>query len=333
MRIYEIAKEYLEHRGITSRDSTVRGYQVDIKGFCLYMRNCPTAEVTVRDVIDWVNLQREMGWSQNALFRKSMAVKKFLEYCKLSGEKVFDPALVPVPEKEFKAPRVLDEKDYKKLLEQVPEDGSAWHVRNHLLFNLLWDTGARAGEILSLNVSDMDTCRRRALIRTEKAKKNRPIREIFWSNETNEVLKEWLEVRENFGNSTLYLDPEALFVAVSGQKRGGRLNQDALRGIFYHYCKKAGIKQINAHSFRHRMGLSLAKKGANNSVISNILGHSDMSSSYVYTYMQDNVLEEQYRKYVDLHSVGDYYEDNYAKTREKTTEHSYRREVPERVGI
>lgn len=63
------------------------------------------------------------------------------------------------------------------------------------------------------------------------------------------------------------------------------------------YMRNPEIETINAHSYRHRFGLELAKQGANNSVISNLLGHASLTSSFRYTMMRDNQLAEEYQKY------------------------------------
>jgi len=64
------------------------------------------------------------------------------------------------------------------------------------------------------------------------------------------------------------------------------------------YSNRANIPYMNAHSFRHHMGRMLARQGANNSSISNILGHSSLQSSYPYTMMTDKDLEAVYRKHM-----------------------------------
>ena len=62
---------------------------------------------------------------------------------------------------------------------------------------LFWDSGMRLGELISLNLSDLDFVKMRACIQTEKAKSVTPIRMVMWTEETNKALKEWVEKKGN----------------------------------------------------------------------------------------------------------------------------------------
>lgn len=199
----------------------------------------------------------------------------------------------------MKQPRVIDEENYRKLLTTIPKETSdPRHIRNLAMINLFWDTGARAGEILGLDVGDIDLDQKKALIRTEKARIRRVFREIFWTEETNENLRAWL-VKRTFlqVDGMITKENNALFVSISGNKSGQRLLKNGLAEIFRRSCDKAKIKHFNPHSFRHHMGHDIIEKGGTNSDVSNILGHSKIESSFIYTMMTNKELERRYRQF------------------------------------
>jgi len=101
----------------------------------------------------------------------------------------------------------------------IPKDtNDPGHIRNLAFISLLWDTGARNGEVLSLNKGDLDMGRMRAIIKTEKSKGRRPIREIFWTENTNDNIWSWLKKREDLEKKMTFQDPDALFLSIcSGQ--------------------------------------------------------------------------------------------------------------------
>lgn len=147
--------------------------------------------------------------------------------------------------------------------------------------------------LLLWNLDDMS-----ALIRTEKAKALHPIRRIFWTKETNEQIKKWLDRRNHLEKSFSKFEPDALFISVTGVKCGRRLKRNGIGEMLRRYSHLAGFEVIcNPHSFRHHYGRDLAEKGANNSVISSLMGHAHIESSQVYTVLTSKMMEEQYDKF------------------------------------
>src|SRR5678815_3166431 len=87
------------------------------------------------------------------------------------------------------------------------------------------DTGARVGEVVALNVGELDWNRMRAVIKTEKSRGRRPFREIFWTHGTNETLGKWVEKRNRFRQIK---DPEALYICASSHQSGLRMKIHAV---------------------------------------------------------------------------------------------------------
>jgi site-specific recombinase XerD len=297
MRLQEAIEKFYRWKKLNVKDWTAKGYYLTLRQFCVFMRDCEIEDVILDDIVKWFELMQQLGWDQNSFIPKAMALRKLFEFYIRQGYRVIDPFLIPIPQKQFKLPRIADEKSYKKLLSVIPhKTNDPRHIRNLAIITMLYDTGARNGEIVSLDIDDIDTKRMRAIIKTEKAKTRRPIREIFWTHETNKNLKRWIEKREHLKKTLKLKDPEALFISVTNWKAGQRFTIKGVGEMIRRYCVRAKIPYLNPHSFRHKLGHDLANKNYNNSIISNLLGHSSLQSSYIYTLMTDKELEEKYRK-------------------------------------
>lgn len=301
MELKQAINEFSAWRKFKVKKSTVRGYDRELRNFCLFLRNPYVEDITIHQVMEYLNGVVEMGWDHNSLLPRCMALRKFFEFLRLQEYKVLDPELIPIPNREYKMPRVADEGNYKKLLSAVPKKtNDPRHIRNLAIINLLWDTGARNGEILAMNVSDLDLEGMRAVIRTEKSKGRRPIRQVFWTEETNENIKRWVKKRAELAKKIQLKEPDALFISATSRQTGQRLSIKGVGEMLRRYSNKAKIPYMNAHSFRHHMGHDIVKKGGSASDVMNILGHASMQSSALYTMMEGKELENRYRHFQQI---------------------------------
>jgi integrase/recombinase XerD len=299
MLFSEAITQFEKWNKIRRAAETIKGYSLDLRQFCLYMRNPEIEAVTTNDIIEYFDMMSRLGWKWNGFLTKSLALRKFFEFWGLQGYQVLDWRLIPIPKREFNPPRVATEEEYTRLLKVIPEKTSDHrHIRNRALIMMLWDTGARIGELLSLNVDDINFEERNVVIKTEKSQGIKPYRQIFWTEPTNVSLQEWIEDRRKFTKRHKLKDPDALFINVNSWNTGQRFTRTGAATALSRLSTKAGIPTVNAHSFRHRFGLELAKKGANNSTISNLMGHSSLMSSYRYTIMRSNDLADEYQKFM-----------------------------------
>ncbi len=301
MRLSEAILKFNNWRSFKVRDTTIKGYDLILRQFCLFVRDCEIEEIQEEHVTEWFSMMFRLGWDRNSFIPKAMALKKFFEYLDLKNFQVLNPALIPVPAKDYKLPRIADEENYKKLLSIIPiKTNDGRHIRNLTIITMLWDSGARNGEVLSLNLEDLDLKEKRAVIKTEKSRGFRPIREIFWTEKTNENLKRWLDKREHLKKIMAYMDSEAVFVSIASSSKnnqsGHRFNMKGVGEMLRRYANRADIPYINAHAMRHRFGRELAKKDVNNSTISSLMGHASIQSSYIYTALFNRDSQEKYRK-------------------------------------
>jgi len=309
MKFSEALCKFNEWRNLKVGEGTVKGYDISLKYFCIFIKNTEIENIKLDDCLEWLKWFKELNFDINTIQKKAIALKIFFEFWWNQGKQIINPVLIPLPPKQFKFPRVACEEDYKKVLAVIPENSNYyWHIRNKALITLLWDCGARIGELLSLNVQDIDTINKRADIHTEKSKGFLPFRRIFWTNSTNQNLIKWIEKRKQeltMWNLKEVTEPDAFFISIHGGKgscvgKATRMHKSAVTEMIRKYSNKAGLERtLNPHSIRHHRGRELALKGANNSTISSILGHSNLLSSYPYTVLAGKDLEKQFRKYVN----------------------------------
>lgn len=288
-------QQFSNWRQFKVKEQAVKGYELVLRQFCLFLRNPKVEDIKLVDILQFFGLMDELGWKRNSFIPKAQAIKKFFEFLRLQGYFVINEELIPIPSKEYNMPRVLNESSYQQLLNVIPlETNDPRHIRNRAIVMMLHDTGARAGEIVSLDVDDLDMERKRAVIKTEKSKGRRPIREIFWNDGANQSLRVWIDKREVLLGER---ESNALFISVAGLKTCERLTIKGLGELLRRYSNTAKLpNHVNAHSFRHRIGHEVVKKGGSAADVMNILGHSTLASSTIYTMMVDKELEERHRK-------------------------------------
>ena len=301
MKISEAIEKFTKWRTFHVKKGTVAGYDLILRQFCLFVRDCEIEHVRLDDITDWFGFLKDLNWKNNSFIPKAQALRKFFGFYKLQGYKVLEPNLIPLPHKEFNIPRVATEENYRKLLASIPVNRDPRHIRNKAIVMLLWDTGARNGEVLALNAQDINLQQMRAIIKTEKSRGRRPIREIFWTEETNDALKKWIICRGELMQKKMRHMDESLFPCICSSRAlnltGQRLSIKGVGEMLRRYSNRAGIPYMNAHSFRHHMGHDIITQGGSSSDVMNILGHASLASSSIYTMMTGTELESRYRAF------------------------------------
>jgi site-specific recombinase XerD len=303
MRLHEAIKEFIELKkvkGIRSSKTAAR-YECTLRIFCLCMQDPLLEDIELSHIIWYLKELERLGWKPNGINLVGLALKKLFEFCNLRKYPVsFNEILIPLKEKTFSVPRITGFETFKQLLKQIPSDTNhPHHIRNKAILLMLWDTGVRAGELMSLDISDLDLKNKMALIKTEKSRGRRPVRQIFWTSETNVHLLRWLEKLKELKGKFNFADTDALFVSISKSPqqslRGCRMNPRGVAEVMRVLSNQAGLPTVaNAHGIRHSMGRDTVKTLRSNSAVSNILGHSNIESSYVYTMLFGDELKEQW---------------------------------------
>ena len=288
MKFSTALHKFIEWKKLDVTKGSAKSYLMVLRQFCLFIHDIHVEEVDVNHVIMWFSMMEELGYEKNSFIPRAIALRKFFEFLKMNDYQVLNPGLIPIPAKEHKQPRIATKKEYQLVLSTQPESSNdPRHIRNRALIGLLWDTGARNGELMALNIQDLVVSEKKATIKTEKNRGTRPFRRIYWSESTHISLERWLKKRtyliEKWLQQGLQIqDGDAVFLSSVSQHRGRRLTNRGVAELLRKASEKVGIETLNAHSFRHHKARDVVEKGGDVSDVANILGHASYLSSKPY---------------------------------------------------
>ena len=217
--------------------------------------------------------------------RNLASLKYYMDFWVLQGALLENPAMSILPPKQQKdLPEILTFDEVTLLLEQ-PSGADAKSIRDKAMLELLYATGIRVSELIALNLSDINL--RIGYVRCKKHEEERII----------PVGKVALQALENYmkviRGSLVKEEEPALFVNMTG----GRMTRQGFWKIVRFYAKQTNItKKITPHTLRHSFAAHLLENGADLSSIQSMLGHTDISSTQVYTRLVQNKLRDVYEK-------------------------------------
>jgi site-specific recombinase XerD len=185
-------------------------------------------------------------------------------------------------------PEVLTEDERERLLQQ-PNPKAPTGLRNLCMLQLMLNVGLRVSEVLNLKVRDIDWLRGKLMVREGKGAKDRA---LWLSVEDLELLGQWRERRP--------VQSELLFTTLQGKP----INDRYVRALVKRLAKKAGIdKDIHPHTLRHTFATDLYRDSKNILMVQKALGHSDLSSTMIYTHIVDDEMEDTLRTFGQKRSM------------------------------
>ena len=294
-------EDFLQHlvveRGFSQH--TLDAYRNDLGQFSDFLKerfngSSESEEVWLRVDLDLLNdyiadLRGRKGYRDTTTARKVAAIKSFFTFLAQNG------IIEEPPTESLGSPRVgralpkyLTEDEVDQLLREADKAGTAESQRDANILELLYATGLRVSELVSLNVQDVDF--EESYIRCwGKGAKERI---VYAHDKALNGLQDYLSTSRM---SLLGKNKEeaALFV----NHRGERLTRQWVWNILKTYSKRAGIDQkITPHTLRHSFATHLLQKGASLRHVQELLGHSSISTTQVYTHLTTEHLRDEYEK-------------------------------------
>lgn len=221
-----------------------------------------------------------------------IALRGFLKYLARRGISSLDQSLIDLPRAERKQVTFLHFDEIESLLDQIPSDTETG-LRDRAIIELLFSGGLRISELINLNRDSINLTRREFVVRG-KGSKDRP---IFISTSAADALKDYLCVRRD-SLPALFLNNSNNQQAVDTSGNFRRITPRSVQRIIEKYARAAGItKHVTPHTLRHSFATDLLMNGADIRSVQALLGHSDISTTQIYTHVTDAHLKDVHERF------------------------------------
>lgn len=277
----EQVQAFLDYLIVEKKSSanTIAAYRNDLTQFLSYIQSNDTPPVNWPSVqkqhlLDYVLSLKERGYTSSTVARKVAAVKSFFQFIHHAGIIAEDPAAsLDSPRVRKQPPKAISQAQVERLLAEPAKDHSPKGLRDCALMELLYATGMRVTELVSLDLTDVNI----AAGTVRCAANGERERIIPIGAQTVRVLQEYIE----HGRSQLGASEEerALFV----NHRGQRLTRQGLWLIVKSYVQAVGIDdEITPHTLRHSFAAHMLSKGAGLREVQRLLGHASIATTHIY---------------------------------------------------
>jgi len=270
--------------------NTVASYMRDIRQFSEYVSDIEDLQLEVCDrdcICRYTQHLTNNGKSPSTVARSIASLKSFYAFCRTEGFVKENPVHeIPQQKAEKKLPQILTGREVELLLEQ-PKCTDMKGFRDKAMLETLYATGMRVSEMISLNVADVSLAG--SFVKCEGSGKFRII--PLYPAAVKALTAYLTDIRPKMVSGP---EEEALFVNINGD----RMTRQGFWKIIKHYQDTAQIsKDITPHTLRHSFAAHLLENGADLRSLQEMLGHSDISSTQIYTQVVKQNLKNVYNKY------------------------------------
>jgi integrase/recombinase XerD len=273
-------KYLVEEKGYS--ENTLAAYRNDLSQFLMFLsRHVSDWSQIDRDLIlDYILYMRDREYASSTVARKVAAIKSFFHHMVATGVIADDPtATLDSPKVKKRLPRTISIDDVKRLLAEPAKFSTPKALRDSALLELLYATGMRVTEAVSLDVSDVNLVS--ANVRVGRSKEGKD-RILPMYKRAREALDRYLQ--KGRAKLTRDLKETALFL----NHRGQRLTRQGLWLIIKAYVEKADVgTEVTPHTLRHSFAAHKLEEGAKLRDIQKLLGHANISTTQVYTQLSN----------------------------------------------
>ncbi len=272
-------------------EHTVRAYARDLSDFAAFLEAEGVTEwqqvtvLTLRQYLNWLFAQ---GYERRSIARKLSSVRSFFRFLARMGYISVNPALdLKQPRLPQKLPTVLEVSEVERLLSS-PDTSTPRGLRDRAILELLYATGLRVSEVASLRISDIDFAEKLVRVKGKGGKERIAL--------LHDEALNWLE-RYLTESRPLFLQrgkqvTDIVFVS----QKGTPLTVRQIHRIVDGYAKKVLGRRVSPHALRHSFATHLLEGGADLRVIQELLGHSSLAATQIYTRLSRTHLKRVYEK-------------------------------------
>lgn len=280
MELDEAVERFLVHLGTACSPHTVKAYGIDLAQFVEYALSTGVQTVETlseRLVRAWLDSYRTATRTTRA--RKLYALRTFFKFCRAMGWIEADPtATIAFPIEKRPLPKFLTPSQAEALVEQ-PDSQEDYplplRLRDRALLELLYATGLRVSELVSLDIGAIDFTERTIRVRGKGGRE----RVVLFGTAAHEALTEYLRA----GRPEL-IQPEKPTRALFLNAQGGRLTVRSVHRLVRRYSQQVGTP-ISPHTLRHTFATHMLDGGADLRSVQELLGHRKLRTTQVYTHL------------------------------------------------
>ena len=273
--------------------NTITSYERDLTEYLDFLAKSEVRHadaITRREILIYLQKMKDLGKSTRTISRYISSIRSFHQF--LLREKVAtgDPTVhLELPKIEQKLPNVLSMHEVEQLIE-APDRKKLQGKRDYALLEILYGTGMRVSELLDLNLSDIHLTMGFVRVFGKGGKE----RIIPLGGKAIEACTVYIEEARPKFIQKIMTPVDALFVNM----RGGRLTRQGCWKIIKKYALEANLtKELTPHILRHSFATHLIENGADLRAVQEMLGHSDISTTQIYTHVSRSRLKEVYTKF------------------------------------
>lgn len=277
--------------------NSILSYKRDLFDFQNYLAKQKLSElnITTENIRDWIEYLASNDLQARSINRKVSTIKSYYEFLISENHTAFNPVLnVDLPKYQNKLPEILSIDQIKSLLEHCSQDNSPEGIRLNAMIHLLYASGLRVSELVSLKLADILTNKtskgevRKIFSVLGKGNKER----VIVINEQAVIsIAKYLAIRDVFVNKA---KPRNLIYLFPSSALAGYMTRQNFAILLKSAALYAGLnpEHISPHILRHSFASHLLEGGADLRVIQELLGHADISTTQIYTHLQTNHLKK-----------------------------------------
>ncbi|MGH8476200.1 MAG: tyrosine recombinase XerC [Methylococcales bacterium] len=267
---------------------TAKAYRRDLKKFMEFSQDQGLSDwgaVKTHHIQAYITRRHREGLGSRSLKRELSAIRSFLQYLVKNRHIEDNPAsYVKAPKAAKRLPKTLDHDQIQGLMNSVSE--TVLGLRDLAIWELFYSSGLRLSELADLNLEDVDLKQGSVLVKHGKGKKSRvvPVGRC-----AVEAIRTWLESRQSFAST----QNSALFLS----QRGTRLSGRSIEARLQNWSRKQGLREsVHPHMLRHSFASHLLQASGDLRAVQELLGHSNISTTQVYTHLDFDHLAKVYDK-------------------------------------
>ncbi len=284
-----LIEQFLDHYWLSSGASknTLDAYRSDLNLFSKWI-NTPLTRIDDQLINQYFSYRQENKFSSATQARTLACFRIFFQYLLTQGSISINPTgKLHHPKQQRKLPVFLDVNEVKNLLD-APDSKTLFGMRDRAMLELLYSCGLRVSELINLQLTHLNTNEEYIRI-IGKGGKERLL-------PLGEMAIEYLEIYEK--NARPFLLKQGQINGYFLSNRGSPMSRQNFFYIIKAYALKAGInKPLSPHSLRHAFATHLVQRGADLRSVQLMLGHSDISTTQIYTHIQNTQLKSQHAKH------------------------------------